>query len=710
MPTLAFLLWPLREIPAHDDLWKAKIVAWIDRANFAWFDLWKALPESEQKSVPRMPPGTSLWSGAADPGFKKDPQILESARVWAGRIWKDWHDSGRKDPIAPANSGAAHEAMQIESRMSLPDLVGYAGGFTEIGSAKLKHGGRHAFLKNEGDMNAFAFGIEDGTQKELFLEIARGHGGDHLAIWTFGHALHVLVARSEKPGTRPKLYGPFSVRSRVNQQSNRPGGFVEAIASALSGSSLQPDFEGLRCELARPELSVEKCFLALGVPGARDFASPDVAARWEDMNCVGRALLAGQAVDKKQLKNVQDLLKPLGDTKVPCKGKLGKGEIARAVATAVSELRNALGVPESGIWAERFRVAAYYWDICDGQALDRLTTGVDREGIGSGAAVTRLLAHFPDERARDPLFLALLALECEAANGHAYVEGLCKLSEQIATAGLVLVVAPAARQADMRKAFGIDPETDGSLADAPFCGEALISGTTISKRDVVQTARAWMTKTKATGAVAELAADGTTTVAWLREGSTVKDAREAGLGSLDQTALHNAAKRFLPRKAFLALGAGDLLAPGKWQPGSCSGEASAGTEDHRAKKRRHADAVLEKSGEPQPLKQASDLSTLLGTNLRYKGPLHENDGGIISLGLIPPVPDAVWARELRNDLKGKSLIYLYGDAWVRGAEVRGYTCSNLDVALLSQVLGDAPAGTAIVVGHGADLRGAWRIS
>ena len=102
--------------------------------------------------------------------------------------------------------------------------------------------------------------------------------------------------------------------------------------------------------------------------------------------------------------------------------------------------------------------------------------------------------------------------------------------------------------------------------------------------------------------------------------------------------------------------------------------------------------------------------TVLGTNLRYKGPLHENDGGIVSLGRIPPVPDSVWARELRNDLKGKSLIYLYGDAWVHGAEVRGYTCSNLDVALLSEVLGDAPAGTAIVVGHGADLRGAWRIS
>ena len=688
----------------------SKIVAWIDRANFAWFDLWKALPESEQKNVPRMPPGTSLWSGAANPAFKKDPQILDSARAWAERTWKDWHSSGRKDRIARANSAAAHEALQIDSQMCLPYLTGYAGGFSEIASAKLKRGGRHAFLKNEGEINGFAFGSEDGIQKELFLEIARGHGGDHLVIWTFGHALHILVARSEKPGARPRISGPFSVRARVNEQSKRPGGFVEAIADALSGSTLQPDFEVLRRELAKPELSVEKCFLALGVPGARDFASPDIAARWADMDCIGRAVLTGQAVDKKQLKNVQELLKPLGDTKIPSKGKLGEGQMGRAVAMAVLELRNALGVPESGVWAERFRATAYYWDICDGKALDRLTTGVDRAGIGTGAAVTRLLAYFPDELARDPLFLALLALECEAANGHAYVEGLCKLAEQIATAGLVPVVAPAARQAELRKAFGIDPETDMGVADAQFCGEALISGTAISKGDVAQTARAWMTKARASGAVVELAVDGTTNAAWFRDGATVKDAKDAGLLSADQSALQDAAKYFLPRRSFPALGAGDLLAPGEWQPGSYSGGGPAGAEDHKAKKRRHVDAVLDKYGEPQPLKQASDLTTVLGTSLRYKGPLHENDGGIISFAFIPPAPDHVWARDLRNDLKGKSLIYLYGDAWTRGSEVRGYTCSDLDVALLSQVLGDLSVRTVIVVGHGADLRGAWRIS
>jgi hypothetical protein len=60
-------------------------------------------------------------------------------------------------------------------------------------------------------------------------------------------------------------------------------------------------------------------------------------------------------------------------------------------------------------------------------------------------------------------------------------------------------------------------------------------------------------------------------------------------------------------------------------------------------------------------------------------------------------------------LKGQSLIHLYGEAWLHGTEVRGYTCSDLDVALLAQVLGDLPAGTRIAVGHGSELHGTWSI-
>jgi hypothetical protein len=65
---------------------------------------------------------------------------------------------------------------------------------------------------------------------------------------------------------------------------------------------------------------------------------------------------------------------------------------------------------------------------------------------------------------------------------------------------------------------------------------------------------------------------------------------------------------------------------------------------------------------------------------------------------------------VRNDLKGKSLISRYGDAWLQGAEVRGYSCSSVETALVVQILGDAPPGTSLAVWIGQEFKGAWRIS
>jgi hypothetical protein len=319
------------------------------------------------------------------------------------------------------------------------------------------------------------------------------------------------------------------------------------------------------------------------------------------------------------------------------------------------------------------------------------------------------LAHFPNDLLRDPLFLSLLALECEAANGHSFVEALSKLAEQIVTAGLVLVVALKNQHSSMRKAFGITPEVDGAGPDGMWCGEALISDTTITKGDVMQTARNWMAKSKATGALAQLSPDGVATVECYKEGSLARNAQDVGLKDFDNEALRDAGKRFLPRDGFVALGVGDLLAPGEWTEGSYSGNNSASS-DHRVKKRNHAEAVLSTTVEPSPLKNFGELFTALGRNLRYKGELKEDEGGFVSLRVIAPTNDEVWLRDLRNDLKGHSLIANYGDVWVQDAEIRGYTCSDLDVALLIQLLADAPSGTSLSVGLGREMIGAWRIA
>ncbi|HYM22267.1 MAG TPA: hypothetical protein VEU08_03640 [Vicinamibacterales bacterium] len=707
MATLAFLLAPQRAVPdAHDEQWFVIVASWLHIANWKWTELWEALPADQRAAVPRFPLGTGLSTNMMDARARKEPQLIASAQPWTERVWNDWQASGRHWPPPSIDSASVHEALRLDSKMSLANLTGYSGGFTAVPAARLKRGGAHAFVKNDGDANAFAFGEDDSTQRALFLEVARGHGGDHVAVWTFGHALHALVARSAAPGARPTLYGPFSVRARVAGGAARPGGFVEALAAALAGSAIAPDFDALRKELAKPELSVAACFQAFGLPGARDFASPDIASRWNDFESVARALLTGGAVDKKLLKNVNDELEPLQGAKLPSKSKPGKGEVARLVAGAAVDLKGGMGVPESGPSRERFRAAAIYWDICDGAALDRLTTGSDKGGVGTGASIARLLAHFPETLPRDPLFLSTLALECEAANGHAYVDGLFKLAEQTTTASLVLVAAAADQRASMRKAFGV---ADGEAApDGTRCGEALIGGTTVAKGDASQIARAWAAKARLTGAVADLAADGGVTIDYYRDGAATNTHKDAGLGAADQKALQHAAKAFSPRAAFVALGAGDVLAPGEWREGSYAGEAALG-EDHRAKKRRHADRLAASAVESTPVARFSDLLAGLRHRSKYSGPLHENDGGFVTIRVTPGVDDESWSRLVRNDLKGKGMIDRYGDAWLNGTEIRGYSCSSVETELVVQLLGDAPRGTALAIWVGPNLKGAWRI-
>jgi len=273
------------------------------------------------------------------------------------------------------------------------------------------------------------------------------------------------------------------------------------------------------------------------------------------------------------------------------------------------------------------------------------------------------------------------------------------------------VVASRNQQPAMRKAFGIDPEADGSNLVTTHFGEALISGTTVAKGDVLQSAQAWMTKAKATGVIADLPPEGTTRLTWFKDGVPAKDAQSAGLGTVNHAALRHAAERFLPREGLAALSAGDLLAPGEWQQGSYGGGGTpTGEKDHRVKKKRHANTVLDTAAEPRPLSYPRELLAALGPRLQYSGPLPELDGGIVSLRITPPAPDAVWLRDLRNDLKGDSVISRYGQAWVQGGEIRGYSCSDLDVALLVQLLGDLPSGTFVAAGRGTELLGVWSIS
>jgi len=96
-----------------------------------------------------MPPGTGLSTNAMDSSLKKDPDLIASGKAWADGAWKDWNESGRSAPVPVLDAAVTHEALGLDSRMSLAELTGYSAGFVAVSAAKLKRGGSHAFSNQD---------------------------------------------------------------------------------------------------------------------------------------------------------------------------------------------------------------------------------------------------------------------------------------------------------------------------------------------------------------------------------------------------------------------------------------------------------------------------------------------------------------------------------------------------------------------------------
>jgi hypothetical protein len=356
MASLAFLLAPARAIPAEPDQeWLSTVQSFTHVADFRWVELWETLDENERKRVSRFAKGIGLSGNAMDAMKKKEPAIVDAARAFIDEAWNQFRAGGA---LPVVDSAAAHRWLRLDSKMSLANLVGYAGGFKPIAASKLKHGGAHGFIKSDSDDNAFDFGGFNSIQRALFHEIARGHGGVHLAVWTYGHALHVLVARcdSSGPDAVATVHGPFSLRLAAGDRASRTRGnaFVDAIADALANSAIKPDFDALRAACGQPALSVAQAFAAVGVPGAveLDDVTLDAAAHWSSMRGYVDALLDGTDVDKKALRALTRLLEARGSAlyggiKLPA--KLGppkkRPETARVVADALLDLASIASAP-----------------------------------------------------------------------------------------------------------------------------------------------------------------------------------------------------------------------------------------------------------------------------------------------------------------------------------------------------------------------------
>jgi len=422
-----------------------------------------------------------------------------------------------------------------------------------------KRGGVLGILANEGNPRIyFNFDAPAGALEGL-RELARDCGGDHFAIFTWNGRLHHWLFRGIENGDPP------AVRkcTIALQGGKREGDPVGEIANWFSKSVIQPDMGELERQLAGPQIRISVWFSAFGLEGASDFE--ELATIWDDLEPVALALLSGEAPDKGALKKVNAALRLLNTEKLPAAPKSKPGQTSALIPGAVESVRAASSsLSSTSKWRSRLAAASFYDPITQGEALDRLTVGIDKKGLGSSASLGRLLGHYPREMVRDPLFLSLAGHEAECWNGHAYVASFHSLAEHAPKAGFTLAIFPTEFEADFRKAHGISPAA--STAQNGFSAEAFVDLPGILKVEPAEVITAWFTKKKATGIVLRMRPDGTFDLQTLTKGNADSMPSLPQAHKPDVQLLARAARDLWPRDAFAGLGLADLLAPGPFTP------------------------------------------------------------------------------------------------------------------------------------------------
>lgn len=426
---------------------------------------------------------------------------------------------------------------------ALTSLLGYRGlAFTPV-----RRPAGLAFLASSPKPDAFDLGAARKDELGRLHDVVHAYGGDGLALWTCGQAVHAWAARSPAPGARP---GVLHLHLPVDAAlpGARPPESVDGLCAWLEGSPLAPDARALREALAAPVLPVPAFFAAFGVAGANEPQVPDPLAAWEAFAQAADALLRGEAPPPAARKVVNALVADTG-SQLPAKPAARRGATAMRVAAAHAALREVLGEPVHPRVAACAAAAALFDAVTSGPAAGGLLHAASKRA-DVGLAIGRLLTHFPVAVRRDPLFLALAAHEAEVWNGHFFAGALAALAERMVDAGFSVVVYPAAREAEFRSAHGL--RADASAARDGWAGEAAIGG-----EGLQEAITRWFERAKADGTALQCAPDGTCRVQRFSAGVLVEQVEAT------DPALVQAARRLDPRAALLAAGFPDVLAPGE---------------------------------------------------------------------------------------------------------------------------------------------------
>ena len=684
-----------------DDDWESRYCSWNFLAEEAWERLSERLPPEERALARGAFGAMRTTSNFASLRHLQDREIRRSAHTWVQESYRRWLADGRTS-APPSNGPAEFEAVTgTASGISLGDLIYYRSGFRKLPARSLKPGVALGYLSNKGSLDEFALGSAYDIELTVFHEIARAHGGEHLALWTYGHAVHLWHARSPKPGAPPEI-----VRAgfRLHHPGASPRAALELtlLRSQLQGSVLAPDWDEVRAQLDAGEISVTRWFSAFGVPGANEIVPLDREAVWSQMERVCLDLLNGRPTDRSAIRQLNLVLGNIDeDSRLSSRSGRRPTVTARAIADASYTLEEAVGPSQSPAWQERRRAANFYWDITDSPALERLTVGIDEAGFGDSASLGRLLGHYPPQLARDPIFLALAAMQAESANGHAFVEPLQALSERAGAAGFTLAVYPVALDPDFRTSFGL-LEGPEAATHPVWAAHGFVDLTDPMPADISDALRRWFAANRSDGHLIRADPDGSWDASEFSSGRPIPSTLQ-----IQAPLLERAARNLDLRLACTAAGLPDLLEPGAWEEGTYDGSASAPDTDPQM---HVATAALDRATPPLEITSWDEMIEQLQPFVRYRGEKDHYRDGIVSLRISPAAVDPAFLEKLRSDLLCDDLIEDYGHAWIEGRTLCAYTRTSLDLRLLTAVLADTPRPIHLVIDRAEEGHAEFRLA
>ncbi|HVE54687.1 MAG TPA: hypothetical protein VNB23_15000, partial [Ramlibacter sp.] len=448
------------------------------------------------------------------------------------------HDASSGQPFPDEADHPDPFGQQPPRDAALVSLLGYRG-------LRFKPVRRHAgpaFVATATRPETFNLGESRKDELGRTHDLVHAYGGDGVALWTWGHAVHVWTARSAEPGARPVVL-QWSLRVDAASPAGRPGGAAEHIGAWLQGSPLAPDAAALRLALQANPLDVPGFFAAFGIPGVEALAPVDPAPVWDAFTRVADSLLAGEPADTAARKTVNAAI-PDATHHLPAKPAARLGATARRVAAAFAALREEVGPPAPARLAACAAAASLFDRITSGPAGDTLLVTSARQPA-LAMAFGRLLGHYPVTLRRDPLFLALAAHEAEAWNGHLYAAAFAELAERAPAAGFTAALFPDVREQAFRKAHGLQSER--SAAHGGWAGEVAID----AGEGAAATFARWFAKAGADGIVWRGAADGSCEVQRFAAGAATP--QEVSMRVAD------AVRALDPRGALVAAGFSDVL-------------------------------------------------------------------------------------------------------------------------------------------------------